>query len=263
MNIRGGIAIIRGWLFSYLSEKGFFWTLAIGWMTGPLIYLIVWSTAAASGPIGGYDRNAFVLYYLCLIMINQITYPTTHWSTAQAIHSGSLSSELLRPLPLIYGAIGLEAAVKMVCLPFVAVVVVLLGFLFGVQASFTLVSLAAGLAALILALIIRFLLAYILSLLAFWTQQSGALLSVNDTFVFLFSGQVAPLALFSGMMNRLTYFLPYRYMISFPVEAFMGKLSREELAQGFMLQLGWAAALLLVYAAVNRYGLQKYSAVGG
>ncbi|OMD49551.1 hypothetical protein BSK56_09370 [Paenibacillus borealis] len=263
MNIRGGIAMIRGQLFNFMSEKGFFWTLALGWMIGPVIYMIVWSTAASSGTIGGYDRNAFVLYYLCLILINQMTYPTTHWSTAQAIHNGSISSALLRPLPLIYGAVGQEAAVKMVCIPFVAVVVTLLGLLLGVQASFTFVSIAAGLAALMLALMIRFLLAYILSLLAFWTQHSSALLSVNDTFIFLFGGQVAPLALFPGQLNQLTHFLPYRYMISFPVEALMGTLHRESMIRGFTMQLLWTAVLMLVCYGVNRYGQRKYSAVGG
>ncbi len=263
MNIRGGVAMIRGQLFSFLSEKAFFWTLAVGWMTGPIIYMMVWATAASSGTIGGYDRNAFVLYYLCLILINQMTYPTTHWSTAQAIHNGSISSALVRPLPLIYGAIGQEAAVKIVCVPFVAAVVVVVGFIFGVQVSFTFVHLAAGLAALVLALLIRFLLAYILSLLAFWTQQSGALLNVNETFIFLFGGQVAPLALFPDKLSHLTYILPYRYMISFPVEALMGTLSSRELVQGFIMQLIWAAVLVLVHYVINRYGQKKYSAVGG
>lgn len=263
MNIRGGIAMIRGQLFSLLSEKGFFWTLAIGWMTGPLIYMMVWVSAASSGTIAGYDKNAFVLYYLCLITINQMTYPTTHWSTAEAIQNGSISSALVRPVPLIYGAIGQEVAVKMVCMPFVAVVVGLLGFLFGVQISFTFVHLIAGLAALALALLIRFLLAYILSLLAFWTQQSGSLLSVNDTFIFLLGGQVAPLALFPEMLNHLANLLPYRYMISFPVEVLMGTLSREKMIQGFMMQLLWAAVFVLVHYLVNRYGQKKYSAVGG
>lgn len=40
MNLRGGIAIIRGQLFGFFSAKGFFWTLAIGWMTGPVNFTI-------------------------------------------------------------------------------------------------------------------------------------------------------------------------------------------------------------------------------
>ena len=263
MNLRGGLAIIRGQLFGFLSSKGFFWTLALGWMTGPVIYLLVWTAASSGGAIGGYDKNGFVLYYLSLIIVNQLTYPTSHWSTGEAINNGSIASALLRPLPLIYGDIGCDMAVKIVCMPFVAVVTVSLGLLFKVQVDFKLEDLGMALAALAFALVIRFLLAHILSLLAFWTQQSGALLSLNDTFIFLFAGQAAPLALFPGFLRELAGFLPYRYMVSYPVEVLMGKLSPGEIGRGFLLQFVWMLVLILICYIVNKKGLKKHSAVGG
>jgi ABC-2 type transport system permease protein len=263
MNLRGGAAIIKAQLFTYLSEKGFFWTLAVGWMIGPLIYLLVWSTAAAGSAVGVYDKNAFVVYYLCLIVVNQLTYPTTHWSTAEAIENGSISSAILRPLPLIYGALGQDMGVKVICMPFVAVLVVLLGLLFGAQLSVTLLSLAAALAALLLAAVLRFLLAFIISLLAFWFQQSRALLTVNDTFIFLLAGQVAPIALFPGFFRGLAELLPYRYMVSFPVEVLMGTLKGSDLWRGFALQLLWLAVLYSIYRLVIKIGVKKYTAIGG
>ena len=263
MNLRGGIAIIRGQLFGFLSAKGFFWTLALGWMTGPLIYLLVWSAAASGGAIGGYDRNGFALYYLCLIVVNQLTYPTSHWSTGEAINGGSISSALLRPLPLVYGDMGCDLAVKIVCLPFVAVVAVVLGLVFGVELTVQAAALPAAIAALLLALAIRFLLAHILALLAFWTQQSDSLLSVNDTFIFLFSGQVAPLALFPPVLKDIASFLPYRYMAAFPVEIWMGTLPAQELYQGLAVQAAWLVLLLSLCVLVTKRGIRKYSATGG
>lgn len=264
LNPRGGRAVMGAQLFDFFAEKGFFWTLAVGWMTGPpLIYLLVWSAAASGGAIGGYDRNDFVVYYLCLILTNQLTYPTTHWSTAEGIENGSVFSALLRPLPLVYGAVATELAVKLVCVPFVLAVVLLLGWLFGARTSVTAAGVLAALGALLLALVIRFLLSYILSLLAFWTHRSAALLSVNDTFVFLFAGQVAPLALFPGPLQAVAYCLPYRYLLSFPVEALMGKLSPDGLLAGFGMQLGWLVLLIGLHRIVYRAGLQHYTAVGG
>ena len=49
MNWRGGWALIRKSLLSFLSARGFFWTLAVGWMIGPLVYLFVWRAAAEAG----------------------------------------------------------------------------------------------------------------------------------------------------------------------------------------------------------------------
>ncbi|MDF2936219.1 MAG: hypothetical protein K0Q90_1592, partial [Paenibacillaceae bacterium] len=120
-----------------------------------------------------------------------------------------------------------------------------------------------ALAALLLALGTRFLLAYSLSLLAFWTQQSGALLSVNDTLFFLLAGQVAPVALFPGVLQQLSLLLPYRYMLSFPVEVLTGTLSGQELVWGLGMQALWLAVLTAVYLLISRQGVHHYSAAGG
>lgn len=263
MNPRGGWAIIKGQLFGFFAEKGFFWTLALGWMTGPVIYLLVWMAASGDGSVGGYDRNGFVVYYLLLIIVNQFTYPTSNWSTCEAIHNGSISQALLRPLPLYYGDIGCDWAVKLVCMPFVLAVTGLLGVLLNARLAVAPAGWLYALAALVLALIIRFLLAHILSLLAFWFNRTDALLSVNDTFVHIFSGQVAPLTLFPGLFGTLAHALPYRYMVSFPIELCMGRLSPAELRAGFTAQGVWLVALLAVRWIVHYFGVKKYSAVGG
>ena len=51
MNLRGGWALIRRSLFSYTADRGFFWTLTFGLMMGPLVYLVVWMTAAGDRTI--------------------------------------------------------------------------------------------------------------------------------------------------------------------------------------------------------------------
>jgi len=263
MNIRGGLGIIKVQLLGFLSAKGFFWTLALGWMTGPVIYLLLWSVAVGGGEIGGFDRNAFILYYLGLIFINQLTYPTAHWSTGEAITNGSISKALLRPMPLFYADIGCDLAVKIVCMPFVVLVIAILGFIFGVDITFSLSMLPAAVLALLMGMAIRFILAHILALMAFYTQQSWALLSVNDTFIFLFSGQVAPIALFPSGLRNFVSFLPYRYMVAFPIEILMGKLTIEEMQHGFAIQIAWLALLIAVSFLVTKAGVKKYSATGG
>ena len=263
MNLRGGFAMVRSQLFGFLSSWGFFWTLALGWMTGPLIYLLVWFTAASGGAIGGYDQNGFVLYYLCLIVVNQLTYPTSHWSTGEAINNRSISSAFLRPLPFVYGDIGCDIAVKIVCMPFVVIMVTVLGFLFGVQPAFSFSALPMALAALLLALAIRFILAHTLALVSFWTQQADSILSVNDTFVFLFSGQVAPLALFPPVLQTITAFLPYRYLSAFPVEILMGTLTQPQANRGLVVQALWFVALILICVFVTKKGRKRYTATGG
>jgi ABC-2 type transport system permease protein len=57
--------------------------------------------------------------------------------------------------------------------------------------------------------------------------------------------------------------MPYRYMLGFPVEVLMGRLSQEQIGGGF-LGLGiWILVALLLHRVVWRHGLRHYSAVGG
>lgn len=263
MNFRGGLAIIKGTLLEFTTSKGFFWTLALGWMTGPMIYMFVWSAAAGQSTIGGFDKNDFILYYLTLMLVNQFTYPTAHWSTAESIQNGSMSFTLLRPLPVIYGAVACDMSVKVVCMPFVVIVTIVLRVIMKLKVSLSITSALISVAILALAMILRFLLAYIIALLAFWTQNIAALLRVNDTFVFLFAGQVAPIALFPGILKHIALLLPYRYMLSFPIEVLMGKISPAELCNGVIIQASWIVGLIIVHHFVYKAGVGRYTAVGG
>jgi len=263
MNLRGGWALVRKSLFRYMAGRGFFWTLALGWMMGPLVYMFVWTTAARQGAAGGFARGDFVLYYLCLILVNQFTYPVSNWTVGDIIRVGGFSAWLLRPLPPIYEAIATDVATKMVCMPFSLAVVAVLGLVLRPTFVFSWPAALAFVLALLLALALRFTLAYVLALVALWSQRADALLGLNDTFLFLLGGQVAPTALLPGVLQQVATVLPYRYMIGFPIELLMGRLSRAEMVAGFAWQVGWLAAAVLLHQFVWRRGIRRYAAVGG
>ncbi len=263
MNLRGGWALVRKSLFRYTAGRGFFWTLAFGWMMGPLVYLFVWATAAGQGATGGFARDDFIVYYLCLIVVNQFTYPVSNWTVGDVIRIGWFSTWLLHPLPAIYEAIATDAAVKIVCVPFTLAVAAILGLVLHPSFALSWPVVAAFVMALLLAQALRFLLAYVLALTTLWSNRSDALLRLNDTFLFLLAGQVAPTALLPGMLQQVAGVLPYRYMMGFPIELLMGRLSRGEMLSGFAWQLGWLAVAALLHQVVWRQGLRHYAAVGG
>lgn len=263
MNMQGGWALVRKSFFSYTASRGFFWTLAFGWMVAPLVYMFVWMTAAGTGRIAGFGRSDFVAYYLCAIVVNQLTYPVSNWTVGDVIRTGGFSHWLLRPIAAIYEAIATDAATKIVCVPFVLALTIGIGVVLRPAIAVSAAGVLAFVAALALAQVIRFLLAYTLALLALWTDRADALLSLNDTFIFLLAGMVAPTALLPGAMGVLADVLPYRYMIGFPIEVLMGRLSPAEMWLGFGRQLVWLAILLAAHHLVWRRGIKHYSAVGG
>ena len=175
MNHRGGLALIRRTWLSWMQQRSFFFLLAFMWMIPPLIYLLVWSTAADGGTVGGLTRGQFVAYYLVLILVNQLTYAQTNWTVGDVIRYGNMNTLLLRPLSPVYDALASEIAGKVVYMAFMIPLTALLALVLHPELRVTLGNGLAFVPALALAWVLRFFWGYWLALLAFWaTRAAGA-----------------------------------------------------------------------------------------
>jgi ABC-2 type transport system permease protein len=235
-----------------------------GQVLEPLIYLVVWSVVAGArgGAVGDYTTAEFAAYFIVLMLVNHLTYTWIMYEYEYRVRHGSLSFALLRPVHPIHSDIADNASSKVLSFPWMLLTAFVLALLFHPAFSVTPWAFAAALPALALAFLLRFLLEWTLALAAFWTTRVSAFNQMYFVAMLFLSGQIAPLSLFPPWVQSMAAILPFRWMIGFPVELMLGRLTPAQMGTGFVTQILWVALALGLVRLVWRAGVRVYSAVG-
>jgi ABC-2 type transport system permease protein len=230
----------------------------------PLVYLIVWSTVSNSsgGSVGGYTARGFAAYYLVLMLVNQFTYTWIMWEYEYRVRQGLLSFALLKPVHPIHSDISDNLSSKIITLPILMFVAAGLALIFKPTAAFNWWAGLVFIPALILAFLVRFLIEWTLALAAFWTTRVNAINQVYFILMLFLAGQIAPLTLFPNWLQIVADILPFRWMLGFPVELVLGRLSPTQALVGLAAQFTWVIISLLLIRVIWRAGVRVYSAVG-
>ncbi|MDJ0752193.1 MAG: ABC-2 family transporter protein [Ardenticatenaceae bacterium] len=231
----------------------------------PLIMMTVWITVAQDQPggqINGFDQTAFISYYLAVTIVRRLTGVWIIWDIDEDIRQGTLSAKLLRPLHPTHNYLTMAVTDKPVELLFILPPVALAAWLTGAQYNFSPQNMLLFGVAIIGAVGIEFGVTMAIGALAFWITQ---MMSVMEVWFFsraFFSGWIIPIAMFPDFLQDILLFLPYRYVLSFPIELLLGRLNSADIGLGFVVQWGWVAFLFLLFPKLWRRGVSKYSAVG-
>jgi ABC-2 type transport system permease protein len=238
------------------------------WMIGqvlePLVYLIVWSVVSqtSGGSVSGYTTRDFAAYFILLMLVNQFTYTWIMYEFEYRVRQGTLSFALLKPVHPIHSDIADNVSSKLITLPLMILIAAGLSVIFHASISPASWSIALFIPILLLAFFVRFFLEWTLALAAFWTTRVGA---INQTYFLLMlflSGQIAPLALLPSPVQVVARILPFRWMIGFPVELLLGRLTLAETLTGLGAQFAWLLISVVLLRIVWRAGVRVYSAVG-
>ncbi|HWK81501.1 MAG TPA: ABC-2 family transporter protein [Thermomicrobiales bacterium] len=239
------------WLFSLIVQ--------------PLVSLVVWRTVADSqgGSAGGYTAGEYAAYFIAVMVVNQLTFMWHMWEIEWRVRTGVYSGILLRPMHPIHEDLVANLAFKAFTMVPLVPICVVLGILFDAQFETRPMDIVAFVPAVILALGIRYTIEWALGLIAFWITRAAAIHQLWASVTFFLAGQMAPLSLFPKPIQVIATVLPFRWMLSFPVEVLLGRLSGREILAGLGVQVVWLAIAIVIMRAVWSRAASRYSAVGG
>ena len=229
-----------------------------------LVFLSVWSAVARSqgGQVGGFSSADFAAYYITMMMMGHLTFTWFMFEFEYRVRSGAFSPLLLQPLHPIHRDIAINLAYKFLTLTVMLPTMGLMVWIFDPAFDPPAWAVWACIPVVLLAFLMRFFVEWALALVALWTTRTAAANQIYFAALLFFSGQMAPLSLLPGWLQTLAAMLPFRWMLAFPTELLLGRLTPADVLWGVAAQVAWLFLSWGLLALVWSRGLRRYSAVG-
>lgn len=238
------------------------WTLT-GLIT-PLLAMVVWLAVARDGQ-GPFTAREAITYYILIVFVGLVTDVWNGYFLINDIRRGDLVKYLVKPYPALSWYISENAAEKVwklaVPLPLLLLALAIWPGIFSPE-IFVPARAAWFFLSLCLAAVISFLFDMSLGMVAFWTAEANELRGFKGLVQEFASGMIIPFAALPSVVAAAFSFLPYRFILSVPVEILMGKIAGADVTR----YLGWQLLWVLVLSAVMRLawtqGLKRYAIPG-
>lgn len=258
---------LRTFLFALQTEMQYRANLIMWFVVGaigPLTMVMVWFAILGNKTsVGGYTRGDFVIYYLFITFGFYIIGGSFSRQIGRAIKNGDVNKTLLKPYSIVLGEAVAEQAWKLtslfVSLPVLAVVLYAMRNYIAwhmIPGQGWWIILMVFFAAIIFAL-----LEAIVGILAFWVTDIWPFAEMLDVIFNLFGGILAPIVLLPVVVQKITVYLPFRYIFYEPVNTILGNQGDPFdviLRQGVCI-----IVLFVIYKLIWRAGIRRYEGIGG
>lgn len=233
-----------------------------------LIAYFLWSTVfpTAETSFFGYDQAKILTYIFGVILVRSLVFSARSVDVPQEISEGSLSNYLVRPVA--YFKYWFIRDVSSKALNFIfsigefALLMAIFRPPFFIQSNFFFLILFF--VAILIANYLIFIVRFIVTSISFWVPE----LAWGGQFLFMviitefLSGSIFPLDIFPALWQKIFYFTPFPYLIFFPIEIYLGKLSVLEIWRGLSISIIWSIGLTYTLRTIWQKGLKIYDAVG-
>lgn len=224
---------------------------------------LVWAAAAKSGTIQGFGTSDFVLYYLCMLLIQCFVTSHVMWDIATEIKEGQFTTMLLRPvdwyLLTFIRNLAWRVFRPLLFLPFFFLFLWLYrGMLGEAHLNFTPLFFLS----VILGHIVSFTLVVMMSMIALFTQEAMSIFELYYLPALLLSGSVFPVAVLPGWAQSIAHVLPFYATAGAPTEILIGRTPNSAIPGILGLQIFWIVLSYLGYRYLWARGLRQYAGAG-
>lgn len=240
------------------------------WVATDALYIIVlfyvWKAIfATNAEIRGFHFEELVTYYVMVFLVEIIAAHYAEYNMEDIVRNGKLTKYLVRPMSFfwyrLFNEIAWRVSKFVVTFPFYAVVFYLLrNYLVRPSGEI----LVRFLFTIVFTSLLYFLVSYLISFFAFWLLRISSIVNIfRASLVPLLAGALVPLELFPETFRTVVDFLPFKYLVYFPVTVFLGQIDSTQYWQGLLINIFWIGILGAAVWWLWPRALKKYESVGG
>lgn len=227
----------------------------------------VWTAvyrSSESDTIRGVGLNEMILYLFAAVFFMQAARGSSTGTFARDIYDGAFTKYLVYPLSVYSYKLGTYLPRTFFSLVGLAIGMIAFIALYDFPASihFSIFTVLPSLFALLMATLLYFCLLFCVEAVAFWADHVWALSVMLQFSVMLLSGKWIPLNLFPDWYQRISDWLPFQYIVFFPVQIFLGKVALPEMVQGITVLAAWVCLAYYLSKLIYNRGLRQYTGVG-
>ena len=229
-----------------------------------LIAYFLWTTVFADPKraLFGYDQGKILTYIFGIILIRAVTFSARSVEVPQEISEGSLANYLVRPMHYFKYWWTRDLSSKALNFTFSLVEFGFLALIFRPPLFFQsdLRYLLLFLFSLATANYLIFVIRFIVTSITFWVQE----LAWGGQFLFMviitefLSGAIFPLDIFPVLWQKAFYFTPFPYLIFFPLQIYLGKVSIPLAVGGIVVSILWSIIFTFTLKNFWQKGLRTY-----
>jgi ABC-2 type transport system permease protein len=232
---------------------------------GFLVMIYIWKAVyAQSGTIAGFSFKELLTYFLLVEMLRNLMTTSTFDEIKEAVRRGRLANFLLVPVSSlnIYLVRSVtETVTELFFFIWPVIGLIALTPYFSQPAGWP--NLLLALAMTVVALFSSMFIYTLLGSVSFWTVETGNIIWAFNFIVMFLAGKMIPLQFFPEAIRNVMEYSPFAAIFNLPASIYLGKLTTDQLAIQFLVQMGWVVVIYIVLRLVWRRGLKQLELVGG
>lgn len=235
-----------------------------------LIQYFLWATifeGKQNTEVLGYKFDQIIVYSIFAALLSKLVATGFEYDVSNDVKSGQLSKFIVQPIGYfqyrISSFLGGKIPQIVIVTLILFIILALIKFFMHMEVEITIVRIVVFFLVVALSIIMNFFIFYCLSTFSFWFLEVWGIFYTFSLLSSIASGGIFPLDMFGGTINKILNFLPFKYIVFFPINVINGKLPWEEIVNGIQMQFAWIFALFILSKLLWHKGMQRFESVGG